>query len=369
MRRKYISQSWKYFLAAAVLLCFTGCGRQEPAIPPSAPESIDAESSVDYAQGEKQQENMEEMHSMEQSAQLQQDDGETGRQSRQEAVLSKERTTAEFDVGSFFELNLVVGDDGVYGYGRRRKGEKSILFQAGAEDGVVRDFDMELEPGISVRATYADSSGNLHMLLSEGGYSEWTEILALDKSGQAISRIDVSGVREEKDIFGVWMAIGADGNYYISCAYSGGSSILVVDNNGSLKEYLTLDVRLVWLGTGRSGRIYGIVYGQDGQYLAMLAENGEMEPCPNGEFQGMPIIIDCLRPGVECELLLGNRAYGAWAYEDGSLEQIVTAEEMPYQGQDVEGFGFLNDGRMCITGYRDGTHTIECLPAEREAWK
>lgn len=364
MRRKNISQPWKYFLAAAVLLCFTGCGRQEPTISPSA-ESIGAELSGDYAQGEEQQENREEMHSMEQSGQLQPDDGEPN-QPGQKATLSKERTTAAFEVGAFFELNLVVGDDCVYGFGRRQKGEISILFQAGAEDGAVRDFDVELEPGVSVRAACADSSGNLHMLLSEGGYSEWTEILALDKSGQAISRINVSGVREERDIFGLCMAIGADGNYYISCAHSGGSSILVVDNNGSRKECFTLDMRLVGLGTGRSGRIYGMVYGQDGQYLAVLAENGEMEPCPNGGLQGMPIIIDCLRPGVGCELLLGNRAYGAWAYEDGSLEQIVTAEEMPYQGQDVEGFGFLNDGRLCITGYRDGTHTIECLPAERK---
>lgn len=366
MRRKYISQFWKYFLAAAVLLCFTGCSRQEPAIPPSAPESIDAEPSEDYVQGEEQQENIEEMHSMEQSV-LQQDDGETGRQPGQEAVLSKERTMAAFDVGSFFELNLVVGDDCVYGFGRRQKGEKSILFQAGAEDGVVRDFDVELEPGVSVRAACVDGSGNMHLLLSEGGYSEWTEILALDKSGQTISRIAVSGEEEETDIFGLCMTIGVDGNYYISYMNNGGNSILVLDNNGSRKECLTLDVRLVGLGTGRSGRIYGMVYGQDGQYLAMLEENGEMEPCQNGEFQGMPIVIDCLRPGIGCELLLGNGAYGAWAYGDGSLEQMVTAAEMPYQGQDVEGFGFLNDGRMCITGYRDGTHTIECLPAERES--
>ena len=152
----------------------------------------------------------------------------------------------------------------------------------------------------------------------------------------------------------------------MSYTHNGGSSILVVDSNGSRKEYFSLDVRLVGLGTGRSGQVYGMVYGRDGQYLAMLTENGEIEPCPNGEFQDMPIVIDCLRPGVRCDLLLGNGEYGAWTYETGSLEQVVSVDEMSLKGQDVWGFGFLNDGRMCITGYRGGTHTIECLPVERE---
>ena len=78
------------------------------------------------------------------------------------------------------------------------------------------------------------------------------------------------------------------------------------------------------------------------------------------------MLFRSLQPGIRCELRLGNGAYGAWTYEAGSLEQVVTAEEMPYKGQDVEGFGFLDDGRLCITGFGDGAHTVECLPAERE---
>ena len=74
-------------------------------------------------------------------------------------------------------------------------------------------------------------------------------------------------------------------------------------------------MQLVGLGTGRSGQVYGMVYGRDGQYLVMLKENGEIESCPNGEFQDMPIIIDCLRAGVQCELLIGNGAYGVWIEE------------------------------------------------------
>ena len=362
MRRKNILQLWKCLLAAAVFLCFMGCGRQESTIPSDASESIHAESPEGSMQGEKQQENKE------QSAERQPDDVGLSKdhQPEQEAILSTERTTATFDAGSFWEINEVVGGDGIYGFGRRQKGEKSILFQVGAEDGIVRDFEVELEPEISVRAACTDSSGNLYMLLSERGDSEWTDILALDKSGQTISRIDVSDVKEETDVLDLCMTIGTDGSYYISYRHDEGSSILVVDNNGSRREHFTLDVRLVGLGTGRSGQVYGMVYDQDGQYLAMLTEDGEIEPCPNGEFQGMPIKISCLRPGVQCELLLGNEAYGAWIYEAGSLVQTVSADEMPFKGQEVWGFGFLNDGRMCITGYRDGTHTIECLPAERE---
>lgn len=360
MQRKYLSQLWKYFLAAFVLLCFVGCGRQGATVPSVASEGFGTEAPEASRQVEMQQEKNE------QSSERQPDDMELDHQPVQEAALSKERTTAMFDVGSFFELNLAVGGDCIYGFGRRNKGEKSILFQVGAEDGIVQVFEEELEPEISVRAACADSSGNLHMLLSKRGNSEWTEILALDKSGQMVSRIDVSDVKEEADISDLYMTIGADGSYYISYMHHEGGSILVVDSNGVLKEHFAINVRIVGLGTGRSGRIYGMVYGQNGQYLAMLTENGEIEPCPNGELQGMPVIINCLRSGVRCELLLGNGAYGAWTYEDGSLEQAVPANEMPYQGQDVEGFGFLNDGRLCITGYGDGVHTTECLPAERE---
>ena len=362
MRRKYISQLWKFFFAVAVFLCFVGCGRQESTIQSGASEGINAESSEGSMQGEKQQKNKE------QSAERLPDDVGLlkDHQPEQEAILSTERTTATFDAGSFWELNEVVGGDGIYGFGRRQKGEKSILFQVGAEDGIVRDFEVELEPEISARAACTDSSGNLHMLLSARGDSEWTEILVLDKSGKTINRIDISDAKEETDVFNLYMTIGTDGCYYIYYMHDRGSSILVVDNNGSRKEYFGLDVRLVGLGTGKSGQIYGMVYDRDGQYLAMLTENGKIEPCPNGEFQGMPIKINCLRPGVRCELLLGNGEYGGWIYEAGSMEQVVSADEMPFKGQDVAGFGFLNDGRMCITGYRDGTHTIECLPADRE---
>lgn len=360
MRRKYISQLWKCFLSVAVFLCFAGCSKQESAIPSGVSESIHAESPEGSVQEERLQDNKE------QSAERQPDDVELDHQPEQEAILSTERTTAMFDAGSFWELNEVVGGDCIYGFGRRQKGEKSILFQVGTEDGIVRDFEAELESEISVRAACTDSSGNLHILLSERGDSEWTEILALDKSGQTIGRIDVSNVKDETDIFDLLMTTGTDGSYYIYYTHDGGSSILLLDSNGSRKEDFSLDVRLVGMGTGRSGQVYGMVYGQGGQYLAMLTENGKMEACPKGEFQGMPIVINCLRPGVRCELLLGNEAYGAWTYEAGILEQAVSADEMPYKGQDVEKFGFLNDGRLCIVGYADGVHTIECLPAERE---
>lgn len=357
---KYLSRLWEYFLAAAVILCFVGCGRQDAAIPSGDSEGLESESPEGSRQEEIQQENKE------QPTERQPDDTGLASQPEQEAALSKERTTATFDVGSFFELNLAVGGDGIYGFGRRQEGEKSILFQVEAEDGAVLDFEEELEPEISVRAACADSSGNLHMLLSKRGNSEWTEILTLDKSGQTISRIDVSDVKDETGISDLYMTIGTDGSYYISYTHNEGSSILVVDGKGSRKEHFAISVRLVGLGTGRSGQVYGMVYGQDGQYLAVMTENGGIERCPNGSFQGMPIIISCLQPGVQCELLLGNGTYGAWTYEAGSLEQVVSAEEMPYKGQDVEGFGFLDDGRLCITGYGDGAHTIECLPAERE---
>lgn len=362
MQRKYLSQLWKYFFATAVLLCFVGCGRQGAPILSVNSEGSEAEFPENSGQVEMQRENRE------QSAERRPDDAGLPKdhQPEQEAVLSRERTTAAFDVGSFFELNLAMGGDCVYGFGRRKKGEKTILFQIGAEDGTVRDFEEELEPEISVRAACADNSGNLHMLLSKQGNSEWTEILALDKSGQTISRIDVSDVKDEADIFDLCMTIGADGSYYIFYMHNEGGSILVLDSNGGRKEHFAIDVRLVGLGTGRSGQVYGMAYGQNGQYLVMLTENGETESCPNGEFQGMPIIINCLYPGVRCELLLGNGAYGAWTYEDGNLEQVIPVDEMPYKGQDVEGFGFLNDGRLCITGYGDGVHTIECLPVERE---
>lgn len=357
MRRKKISQLWKCFSAAAVFLCLMGCGGQESTIPSDTSEGILAESPEGSVQREQQQENRE------QAAEQQPDDVEY--QPEQEAILSTERTTATFDAGSFWELNLVVGGDCVYGFGRRQKEEKNVLFQVGAEDGVVRDFEVELEPEISVRAACIDSSGNLHMLLSERGDSEWTEILALDKFGQTINRIDISDVKEEADILNLCMTIGTDGSYYISYRYDGKSSVQVLDSNGSRKEYFSLDVQLIGLGIGRSGRVYAMVFSPDGQYLAMLTENGEIEPCPNGEFRDMTVRISCLRPGVQRELLLGNGEYGAWTYEAGSLEQIVSADDMPLEGQERV-FGFLNDGRLCITGYSDGAFIIECLPGERE---
>lgn len=140
MQRKYLSRLWKYFFAAAVLLYSVGCGRQGAPIPSVNSEGSGAESPEGSGQAEMQKENKE------QSAEQHPDDaGLPIDQPEQEAALSRERTTAAFDAGSFFELNLAMGGDCVYGFGRRKKGEKTILFQVGAEDGTVRDFEEELE--------------------------------------------------------------------------------------------------------------------------------------------------------------------------------------------------------------------------------
>ena len=130
MQRKHIPQLWKFFLATAVLLCFVGCGRQEAAIPFGDSEGLESESPEGSMQGEIQQE------SNEQSAERQPDDAGLDRQPEQ--VLSKERTTAAFDVGSFFELNLVVGGDCIYGFGRRQKGGKAYCSRSGLKTGTLK---------------------------------------------------------------------------------------------------------------------------------------------------------------------------------------------------------------------------------------
>lgn len=57
-----------------------------------------------------------------------------------------------------------------------------------------------------------------------------------------------------------------------------------------------------------------------------------------------------LASGTDTELLLYNKAGGVYAcdVEAGTIEQRISGGELPVSGVNVNGYGFLGDGRLCL---------------------
>ena len=269
--------------------------------------------------------------------------------------------------GNLFYKSLAeVGANGTYiVYMKELDAKERYLGWLPAEGAELQDFDLSLTDGKVALASCTDSQGNWHIMVAESGNPEWAQIWVVSAEGNLDRTVDISDVRKSQQLRPFYMAVDANGCYYMD----NWGLLLVLDEDGNLK-YRTDARNVAGLGTGKSGQVYGVFLEEDSAeaYLAkILSEDGSIERCPGDGFGALGAKFSSLRPGVNCELLLGNMAEGVWEYRDGELIKVLGSAELPCSGQNILTMGFLDDGRLCVMEYRERemTNVFYYVPAEK----
>lgn len=267
---------------------------------------------------------------------------------------------------TFYKSLAEVGASGTYiVYTKEPDAKERYLGWIPAEKSEIQDLDVQLTEGKIALTSCVDDQGNWHIMVIESGNQDWAQIWVIGVDGNLERTIDISEIRKNY-MRPFYMAVDQNGYYYMDSW----GKILVLDENGSLKcETEGQDV--AGLGVGRSGQVYVVLFEEDavGAYLAGISPvDGSLERCSGGEFSALGAKFSSLRPGVNCELLLGNKAEGVWEYRDGELVKIFEAMELPCSGQDIIDMGFLNDGRLCVMEYQaqEKRNVFYYVPAERK---
>ena len=294
------------------------------------------------------------------------EDGSAGSQITDQPGEVSSRRAEVVCQGDFFYKTLAeVGANGIYiVYTKELDTKERYLGWIPAEEAEIRDFDIQLTDKIAL-ASCVDDRGSWHIMVVESGNQDWAQIWVIGADGNLERTVDISEVRKNY-MRPFYMAVDQNGRYYMDSW----GKLLILDENGNLEcEMEVHDV--AGLGVGRSGQVYGVFFEEDatGTYLAkILPEDGSLERCSGGEFSALGAKFSSLRPGVNCELLLGNKAEGVWEYRDGKLVKVLETMELPCSGQDIIDMGFLNDGRLCVMEYqeREKRNVFYFVPAERQ---
>lgn len=74
--------------------------------------------------------------------------------------------------------------------------------------------------------------------------------------------------------------------------------------------------------------------------------------------------------GTDIELFIFNYEGGVYAFdaESNSMENRILGSELPVKGENVEGCGFLGDGRLCLLGEGENSKIFYYLPVGRERY-
>ena len=73
----------------------------------------------------------------------------------------------------------------------------------------------------------------------------------------------------------------------------------------------------------------------------------------------------CIMSGTDSELLIYDPRTGVYTYniESNVIENRIYIENLPISGEEVGGYGFLGDGRLCIYGIQEEKFIFYYIPA------
>lgn len=281
-------------------------------------------------------------------------------------MVSDQKSEVVYQGDLFYKSLAEVGAKGTYiVYMKEMDAKERYLGWLPAEEAELQDFGLSLTDGKIALASCTDSQGNWHIVIADSGDPEWAQIWDVSSEGDLERTVDISDVRKSQQLRPFYMAVDDSGCYYMDTC----GLLLILDEDGKLK-YRTETRNVAGLGTGRSGQVYGVFLEEDstGAFLArILPEDGSIERCPSGGFDALGAKFSSLRPGVNCDLLLGNMAEGVWEYRNGELKKVIEIEDLPCNGQNILTMGFLDDGRLCVMEYREKEklNVFYYVPAER----
>lgn len=277
--------------------------------------------------------------------------------------------------GEYFEKSVFkTGGEMIYICGIKSDGSY-FLGNMKMEENYLQELPIVIPKEMRVINMAIDTYGNCHMLwVSVEKYFNNDEefdkmtfekslIVKVNSEGKVEKKLDVSEIISEKRIRPYCFTVDNEGNYYFE-NNSDTSEIIKLNSNGYLEAYIFCNGNNIEaIGYGKSGTVYCIyVNPNKEEAIGKLVEN---------KFVSCEVVLPeadatyrSINAGIDTELLLYNKDSGVYTYDLNAnfVEQCMQGSELPICGQNVNGYGFLGDGRLCLMTQESGNTIFYYLP-------
>ena len=180
---------------------------------------------------------------------------------------------------------------------------------------------------------------------------EKSYIVIIGRNCEIENVIDVSDIFAKEKNRPFCFVVDHDGNYY----FENGKKIICIPNDLSSSSTVVCDGIIEGIGIGKSGHLYCTYIDEDhGRKLGYL-ESGEI--VYRADLPDVKAAYVNISAGTDTDVFMYNKAGGVYAYDfdNNAIELRIPSEELPISGQDVCGYGFMGDGRLCLMTQQEKT--------------
>lgn len=271
-------------------------------------------------------------------------------------VLSDKEVTVTYEGEKFQKSVFCVGEKYLYICGINAQG-KYFLGSMEKEATQFGVFPIEMDEDVRVYKMTTDEQDRCHVLwlgvqkvLMNNETVDLINfvksyITIMNKDGEIQNTIDVSDVFVKEQAVPFCFTVDDLGNYY----FENNTKIIKLSPDGSVACSISVNNPVEGIGCSKSGDVYCTYSNNAGIPLLGRIEGNELVSC-DVTLPSVKAIYGNIESGVSSDILMYNKAGGIYAYniDKKIFELRVDAYDLPVSGEEVSGYGFLGDGRLCL---------------------
>ncbi len=245
----------------------------------------------------------------------------------------------------------------------------TVLYLCGMRDGeyffgcmeqegdTFEEFSLDVGDGMRVNSMYVDEENRCHMLwfdtetVTVNGQEfasvsfEKSCIMVIDSSGTLLEQIDTTDFFSSEQTIPYSFAVDHKGNYW----FEEGTYLVSLSPDGTLNQKIECPGTVETVGVGASGMVYAVYQAEGSRYLGCIFNDGDFAfecslPDTGSAFSQ-------IAPGADgVDVLFYHLSEGVYGYDRNTMKHLVSADELPVTGENVNGYGILSDGRLCLMG-------------------
>ncbi len=284
--------------------------------------------------------------------------------------VSNEAVTVFYKGDDFRKSVFAVGGDKIYICGIKSDGQYFWGCMNKEEDSFF-EFSVEIPENMRAFNMTVDNQNKCHILwmsiekvtLDNQSVDritfEQSFITIINAEGETETQIDVTQIFKKEQTRPFCFSIDREGNYY----FENGKEIVKLLSDGSMASNIVCPGWIEGIGIGRTGVVYCTYKNEDGKEMLGKIDQDAFASC-NLNLPDNYAIYANISPGTDSEALLYNKDGGVYVYDDVNnvIELRISQSQLPISGEEVVGYGFLHDGRLCLLT-QNGETVFYYIPA------
>ncbi|HKM35430.1 MAG TPA: hypothetical protein VJY54_11890 [Lachnospiraceae bacterium] len=284
--------------------------------------------------------------------------------------VSNEAVTVSYKGEDFRKSVFAVGGDKIYICGIKSDGQY-FLGCMNKEEDLFYEFSIEIPENMRAFNMTVDNQNRCHILwmsiekitLDNQCFDrityEQSYITIMNAKGETETQIDVTPIFMKEQRRPFCFIIDREGNYY----FENGKEIVKLLSDGSMVSNIVCPGQIDGIGIGRTGVVYCTYENEDRKDMLGKLDQDVFVSCEVSLPDNNAIYAN-ISPGTDSEALLYNKDGGVYVYDDVSnvIELRISQGDLPIYGEEVVGYGFLEDGRLCLLT-QNGETVFYYIPA------